>query len=232
MTVEMINRTELARLWQSILQTNPNPLFGADANRLEQREGLGDELAQPGFVGPLYRPGGILFLGKNPGKGSPPLSVGEERHLEALQNLKAASPESLLDYFEALTKTLLVETMPNWPVVQNYVHPILSEASISQESIAYMNLLKWRSEDPDPMLDRSWRAHTQEQYRLLRPAFVVFLGRGIGEKFKPVLRRYSTMRPDRIEMLRRERNDKQMPRDDTKQHMSTIAQTLHRMYGS
>jgi hypothetical protein len=92
------DRLELAKLWQSILRTDPNRLFGPDTDILMDRPNTGDDLPQPGFVGPLYRPGGVLFLGNNPGNGpSDPNDLDnlEIRHIRALRDLKDATPDSL-----------------------------------------------------------------------------------------------------------------------------------------
>lgn len=227
----MVDRGELAGLWQSILQADPNRLFGADSWRLEQRSGFGDDLAQPGFVGSRYQRGGILFLAKNPGKGTLPLSAGEERHLSALRGLRSAVPESLLASFERLMDELL-DVMPGWGVFQNYVRPIISEAGIAHESVAYINLLKWRSEDARPgMFRRSWLAHTQEQYRLLQPRYVIALGHTTEGIFQDLLRRYGATKPDRLEKVERRRRDDQDPHERTKQHMHEIARRLHDRYG-
>jgi hypothetical protein len=48
----MVDRLELARLWQSILQSAPDQLFGWDAEILMDISSAGDHLPQPGFVGP------------------------------------------------------------------------------------------------------------------------------------------------------------------------------------
>lgn len=152
----MTSSIQLAQLWQSILQTDPSVLFGGDAERLEQRPGSGDELPQPGFVGPSYRPGGVLFLGNNPGKGTLPHSPLEEQHVQALQSLKAAEPDSLQGSFEGLMEAL-TQIMSRWDIVQNYVCPIISKANLDLGSIAYLNLLKWRCDMPTTyMFRQSW----------------------------------------------------------------------------
>ncbi len=126
----------------------------------------------------------------------------------------------------------LLNIMPSWPIVRYYVHPIISEASIAPESVAYMNLLKWRSEDARPrMFRRSWLAHTQEQYRLLQPRFVIALGHTTEGIFQDLLRRFGATKPDRLEKVERRRRDDQEPYERTKQHMHEIAQKLRDRYG-
>ncbi len=176
----MVDRLELARLWQSILRTDPNRLFGWDAEILVQSTDTGDSLPQPGFVGPLYRPGGVLFLGNNPGNGpSDPdkLDDLELRHIRALRDLKSVPSDSLQGSFEALMESL-IPIMAAWCLVQNYVRPIISGADIDLDSIAYLNLFKWRSRTfewrsskgtPAYAYRESWREHTGSNFACSAP---------------------------------------------------------------
>ncbi len=177
----MIDRTELAQLWQSVLGTDPNRLFGRDAENLMQRSDSGDDLPQPGLVGPSYRAGGVSFLGNYPGNATTALSTLERQHVRALRDLKDATPDRLQGSFEALMESL-VPIMSEWGLVQKYVRPI-----VDLDSIAYLNLFKWRSrrEPPARMYHQSWREHTGKQYRLLRPKFVVALGTGRSTGSRP-----------------------------------------------
>ncbi len=225
MTDPTVDRTELAQLWQSVLRTDPDRLFGWDAERLAQRPGSGDELPQPGFVGPSYRPGGVLFLGNNPGKGALPHSTLEERHLQALRNLKEADPDSLLGSFEALTEALM-RIMSGWDIVRNYVRPIISKADVDLASIAYLNLLKWRCDTPTMhMFRQSWQAHTKEQYRLLRPAFVVAIGSTAADRFEAVSGTHNTADVKTFR-LKRARSDRQRPPADAMRLMPEIAKEI------
>lgn len=62
-------RAPSALLWQRILRTDPDMLFQDIGSQLLNRHEF-DRLAQPGYVGPQYRPGGLLFISMNPGAGS------------------------------------------------------------------------------------------------------------------------------------------------------------------
>jgi hypothetical protein len=223
----MTDRLELAHLWQSVLRTDPRQLFGRNADRLARRPGSGDELPQPGFVGSQHQPGGILFLAKNPGKGTLPLSALEEHHVQALRNLKAADPDSLLGSFETLMESL-VQIMSAWDIVRNYVRPVISKADMDLDSIAYLNLLKWRSDDEPTMsmFRRSWQAHTREQLRLLRPAFVIAIGKGTADVFNTVSQSNDTAGITGFKVLERGRSDRQRPPAGTIQLMSKIAEEI------
>ncbi len=227
----MVDRVELARLWQSILRTDPNRLFGRDAERLARRPGSGDELPQPGFVGPSYQPGGVLFLAKNPGKGSLPFNAAEEEHVRALKNLQSADPDSLLGSFETLMESLM-QIMSGWDIVRNYVRPIISKADMDLSSIAYLNLLKWRCDIPTmSMFRQSWQAHTREQYRLLRPAFVIAIGKGPADVFVSVSDSRETAEM-KLKVLERGRSDRQRPPSSTTHLMPEIAQEIRQHHGN
>jgi hypothetical protein len=226
----MVDRLELAQLWQSILRTDPNRLFGQDTEMLMNRPNTGDDLPQPGFVGPSYRPGGVLFLGNNPGNGpSDPNDLDnlDIRHIRALRGLKTADADSLLGSFEALMGAL-VQIMSEWGVVRNYVRPILSGANMDLDSIAYLNLFKWRSSEEPParMYQDSWWEHTGEQYRLLRPKFVIALGSSTTfNRFKRVSSARDTA-DVKVFRLKRARNDQQPPPPETLRAMPIIAEEI------
>jgi hypothetical protein len=57
---------QLADLWAEILRTKANRIFLDDADLL-RGEAKDDRTPQPGYVGCRYRPGGLLFIAKNPG---------------------------------------------------------------------------------------------------------------------------------------------------------------------
>jgi hypothetical protein len=236
----MINRLGLAQLWQSILTADPYRLFGRDAEILMDRSSAGDDLPQPGFVGSTYRPGGVLFLGNNPGNGPEDpddLDDLERRHIRALRDLKAAPPNSLQGSFEALMESL-VPVMSEWGLVQKYVRPILSGADMDLDSIAYLNLFKWRSkifkwrstkDTPARVYRQSWQKHTGKQCRLLRPIFVVALGNETFGWFKRISSASDTTGV-KVFRLKRARNDWQCPPEETLQVMPKIAEEIRRQY--
>ena len=229
----MVNRVELARLWQSILQTDPDQLFGRqDANsRLVRRPDSGDEIPQPGFVGSEYQPGGVLFIAKNPAKGELPLNTLEERHVQTLRSFKSSHSDSLPESFETLMKEL-VHIMSEWHMVRNYVRPIISKAGVELESVAFLNLFKWRSDDVTrAMFRRSWQAHTGEQYRLLRPALVIAVGKGTADIFGRVSEPRDTT-DIKLRVLERGPSDRQRPPIGTIRLIPEIAQDIREHYGS
>ena len=185
-----------------------------------------------------------MFLGNNPGNGpSDPDKLGdlELRHIGALRDLKSVPSGSLQGSFEALMESL-VPIMAAWCLVQNYVRPIISGANIDLDSVAYLNLFKWRSRifewrsskgTPAHAYRESWREHTGEQFRLLRPKFAIALGLGTATTFN-AFEEVSSARDIadvKIFALERRRNDCQTPPDNSLRLMPEIAQEIREHYG-
>lgn len=174
-----------ASLWQRILRTDRQKLFGADAARLLDRH-EGDKLAQPGYVGPSYQPGGLVLVGMNPGGGPQDgLGPADRDMYSASQAVREASPDELVPAFRLLTARL-AEVMPTWKLHRNVVALVLAGTGRTMDDIAYVNLLKWRT-DSSSGLSRlyklSWADHTREQIELLAPGHVVGVGVDAGHSF-------------------------------------------------
>lgn len=178
---------QIARLWQRILNTDREALFGTQFNRL-RNQNLGDAIAQPGYVGERYDQTRIMFVGMNPGVG-PQEGLGPEnlRQFEALQNLREAEEDNLVAAFIELTN-VLTTIMPTWRIFQNFVEPILNCANLDFTEVAYLNLLKWRTERRNKsfnsLYDISWNAHTREQIEVLSPRIVIAIGISAGRAFR------------------------------------------------
>lgn len=177
---------ELGLLWQRILRTDPAELFAEEASRLQNRS-WGDHMPQPGFVGNCYQQGGIAFVSMNPGGGRG-VGLGAEDLLqyEALKALRDCPDSDVVGRFETLTE-VLSRIMPTWKIIQNFVDPILRETRLSFSSIAYFNLLKWRTSDSSKLkklYDISWRDHTADQVRILEPGVVIAVGVDAGNAFR------------------------------------------------
>lgn len=176
----------LAALWRKILRTDPAELFQAEMERLQNRS-WGDQLPQPGYVGPDYRREGLAFVSMNPGGGRG-VGLGAEDLLqyEALKQLRDCSDSEAIRKFEVLTD-ILQKIMPTWKIIQRFVDPILQRTAIEFSSISYFNLLKWRtskSNNLNKLYDRSWKHHTAEQVHLLRPSIVIAVGVDAGKAFR------------------------------------------------
>ena len=179
-------RNSLALLWRRILRTDPATLFDTNIGRLQNRS-WGDQLPQPGYVGPDYQRGGLAFVSMNPGGGrGVGLSAEDLKQYAVLQLLRDDSDSAAGLHFESLT-AVLQEIMPTWTIVQRFVHPILQQTGIPFSAISYFNLLKWRTSESNRLGDmykRSWQDHTSEQVALLSPSVVIAVGVDAGKAFR------------------------------------------------
>lgn len=182
-------RRELIQLWQKILKTEPEKLFG-DLNELLQNRNWGDRIPQPGYVGKLYAKGGVVFVGMNPGGG--PNDGLSERDIElyrGLENLRESDVRNSAKQFE-LVNSLLASSIPTYKYARTYVVPVLQGSGMHMTDVAYLNLLKWRTRSKtsvanlNKLYDRSWYDHTGKQIELLAPRLVVAVGSDAGRAFK------------------------------------------------
>ena len=179
-------REKAALLWRGILRTDPDAIFGKEASRLMKRN-WADRLAQPGYMGQGYRPGGLVFVSMNPGAGPQDgLSTDDQRQYAALQRLRDADEGAALAAFDELTQAL-ADIMPGWKIHQNFVAPVLCAAGLDFPQVACLNLLKWRttaSSGLARLYALSWDHHTREQLELLAPSRVVAIGSDAGRAFQ------------------------------------------------
>lgn len=169
----------LAGLWQEILAYGDcrERLFGGFTRELLDRHPE-DRLPHPGFVGKRYARGGLLFLALNPAAGKDGHATDEMPHYSLLGELKAAGPANLRNAFEKLMD-YDSRWYPSIPIFRTMVVPCLSMNGLTLESIAYLNILKWRTVGDKhfmPLCEISLRAHTLEQIRLLDPSIIAILG--------------------------------------------------------
>jgi hypothetical protein len=174
-------RTELAILWQSILQADPALTFGTSVEWLVHRN-YGDEIPQPGFVGTKYREGGILFLAMNPAGGTKDgLGDSDQKQYEKLLCLRDASNENALRAFNELMDHLL-PFMETWKIILNYVNPLLNKGGLTIKDVAYVNLMKWRTlkgANLNRLYDISWEAHTHDQLNMLNPGVIIAISKSV-----------------------------------------------------
>ncbi len=176
----------IARLWRSVLQRDPRGIFGAHATRLLNRN-WGDQIPQPGYIGPACFEGGLAFISMNPGgmRGDG-LGPTDRTQLEALRGLRDCSEGDIDATFDRM-RVVLAQAMRTWGIFQKFVQPILECGHLELEQVAYLNLLKWRTQkstDLVPLYECSWQSHTCEQVALLRPKVVVSIGSDAGKAFR------------------------------------------------
>jgi hypothetical protein len=182
----MLMRNNAALLWRGILRTDPDTIFGSEAARLLNRHGA-DRLAQPGYIGTRYGPGGLVFVSMNPGAGPQGgLSAEDLRQYSALEGLRDAEDGDVCAVFDELT-TALADIMPTWKIHRNFVAPVMAAARVDFSQVAYINLLKWRTKASSGLARLyavSWQAHTRAQLELLAPSRVVAIGSDAGRAYQ------------------------------------------------
>jgi hypothetical protein len=176
-------RTQESVLWRDIARADPAGIFGRNVDWLSSVR-PGDRVPQPGYVGPTYRPGGVLFLSSNPGpEPRGPTTLQDLRQYEATARLAQADASSTRSRFDELT-AVLAEIMPTWDIFQTFVAPLMTSRRFAD--VAYLNVLKWRTAregriDLPVLYNQSWTAHTRQQVFLLDPRFIVVIGKGVAE---------------------------------------------------
>lgn len=92
-------RRDAASLWHRILNTDAVQTFGELSGRLLNRDWY-DGLPQPGYVGPRYTSGGVLFVGMNPGaggKGDRPDDLQQYREVQRLKDAEVGERQKAFD---------------------------------------------------------------------------------------------------------------------------------------
>ena len=195
-------RSACGALWQRILRSNREDLFGPDAAGFRNRNRHeGDRLAQPGYVGRDYAPGGMLFLSMYPGGGPDGGRGPDDRRMYLLlKELRDAGDEDRSPAFENLN-AMLAELMARWKMYTKFIAPVLEGTGTSLNAVAFANLLKWRWDGSNGVRSAyrtAWHDHTGEQIELLAPGFVVAVGVDAGRLFQEWYRG-----PARVEIIPR-----------------------------
>jgi hypothetical protein len=147
--------------------------------------GESDRYSQPGYVGPLFRPGGVLLLAMNPGGRGEKDTEHDERYFEALQDLRENS-----DHIAAFVEwnDVFARVAVTWKYYWNLMQPILTKVGIELPHVAYLNILKWRNKPEanskrPALYDLSWESQTRDEVKLLDPGHIIVLGIGAGKWF-------------------------------------------------
>ncbi|MGH9631695.1 MAG: hypothetical protein ACRD7E_25595 [Bryobacteraceae bacterium] len=179
-------RQRAAGLWRRILTSDPDAIFGPEASRLLNR-GPADRLAQPGYMGQRYRPGGLVFVSMNPGPGPlGGLNPADQLQYKTLEALRDADDSAVCARFDEVTE-VLADIMPGWHIHRNFVTPVLEAWKLNFSEVAYVNLLKWRitsSSGLARLYKLSWDDHTRGQLELLAPSRVIAIGTDAGRAFQ------------------------------------------------
>ena len=189
---EEVNRETLAEIWARILSftEHPQDVFGLFSERLLDRQASDeDRLPHPGYVGRNYSKGGLLFLAMNPGNGpTNGPDPAEAPHYEALRSLRHARSQVRRLSFDALM-SYDESWYPQIRIMTVVVKPIMDGTGTHLDSIAYMNVLKWRTKKSSglaPLYRLSMKAHTLDQLEALDPGLIVILGTVLSNELEKI----------------------------------------------
>ena len=134
----------------------------------------GENVPQPGYIGPQYRKARVLLVGQNPGT---PKSLAVQ-DLPYTSALRALRDEPTIQRYKDLS-TVLRAFIPQWHVQNNYFP--LAESGLSLEDIAYCNVVRCRTSGdgtPGELLTKQClNEHFVRWLNLLNPKVVVFIGK-------------------------------------------------------
>ena len=161
---QRMNDTELAKLWGEIAQAHPYQALGRLSHLIE------DAQAQPGYVGPNYRAGGVVLVGPNPA-----VEKNAEANRWFYDSLGALSGSP--DDYKAFNQSLH-EGMASapWHLYTDLIKPIVEALGIYRADIAYINLCPWRHDKPQSFYRPCWDTYTHRQISLLEPKLLIALG--------------------------------------------------------
>jgi hypothetical protein len=169
-----------------VLRQREQRIFAADSS-LRRRARGDDALAQPGFVGRRYKPGGILFIGANPGGSKVQALESDTEQNELIRKLRRADDLNCLVAFEHLMRHLRIVMPAEWRIYRNCVERVLRNTHYTVDDIAYLNLVKWRTRNERltaDVVDSSWQSQTSYQVAALQPQVVIAMGAEVGRRLR------------------------------------------------
>ena len=131
-------------------------------------------LPQPGYIGSNYRSAGVLLIGQNPGISPGRFNVQDREYADAQVALRdEANARSLATF-----KAILDKIVPTWPVARHFP---LAECGLSLDDIAYINVVRCRTEGNHAPSVKITRAcidnHLRRWLTWLQPRVVVCIGK-------------------------------------------------------
>ncbi len=152
---------------------------GTDRNLLRDD---GENVPQPGYIGPHYDKSRVLLVGQNPGMPFKHLIAPDRPYTAALRALRDAPTPQQYSQLSAVLKDFI----PAWPVHGNYFP--LEESGLSLEDIGYFNIVRCRTLNnrlPGKRLTSECvDKHFVRWLSLLAPNVVVFIGKWAWEQGK------------------------------------------------
>ena len=138
----------IERLWLNT-QISREQIFGS-ADRLPHGGRSDARDMWPGYVGPKYRPGGLVLVANFPAGGTVAYAdtaraARDGPFYELISAFKRANSVSRAAAFEALNRHV-AETLPQWGIYR-IVRVVLEAAGVSLDEVAYINLVPYRIAD-------------------------------------------------------------------------------------
>jgi hypothetical protein len=132
-----------------------------------------ENVPQPGFVGARYRSTRLLFIAQNPGTHKDP--VRDKPYLRALQRLRVEPTMENYDLANRESRKFI----PDWTIQKKYF--LLDKCHLDLDDIAFFNVVRCRTRDNEKpneeMTKNCLKEHFKRWLDLLKPRFVVFLGK-------------------------------------------------------
>jgi hypothetical protein len=166
---------DLAGLWH--LVANFEKFAGLQDVAAHARPGV---LAHPGFVGPNYRPNrtGTLVVGMNRGGSS------ETCDVEEFKSLRGIRDRPTIEAFRSVNREAW-RLLPTWTLWSRNLSLLFQRCEAPPEEIAYIHVVPFQVNDNavlDRIYERCWSALGSKQIAALRPARVLWAGRGVGKR--------------------------------------------------
>jgi hypothetical protein len=180
-----LDRFAIAQQFHRNVQVSRAQIFGGnDPVPLHLREDA--ETMFAGYVGPDYKPGGVVLLAINPGGGGDAYSYRtpeDQRLYPLLRAFKSATPENAFPIFERINDEL-ARVINSWNL-RKIVMPTIEAAGVRFSEICYLNAVPYRTrEDRLPSVaakKSAWSLVVAPTLRLIQPKAVIALGMKAGD---------------------------------------------------
>ena len=176
----------IERLWLNT-QISREQIFGS-ADRLPHGARSDARDMWAGYVGPRYRPGGLVLVARYPAGGTVAYpttarAARDESFYELISAFKRANSVSRAAAFEALNRHVAKALLPQWKIYK-IVRVVLEAAGVSLDEVAYINLVPYQIADNKTpsanVVKAAWAECTAPALAALQPGMVAALGKASG----------------------------------------------------
>jgi hypothetical protein len=176
----------IERLWLNT-QISREQIFGS-TDRLPHGARSDARDMWAGYVGPKYRPGGLVLVAHFPAGGTDPYAntaraARDEPFYELISAFKRADSLSRAAAFETLNRHV-ANALPQWRMY-TIIRVVLEAAEVSLDEVALINLVPYRiagnSKPSAKVVQAAWAKCTEPGLHALQPGMVAALGKAPGE---------------------------------------------------